>query len=341
MKRYDIFLSVVYVVNDNLDKLHNILKKTTQILSPIVADYEIIIVDNLSDKNKSISVLKKLTNDKELPNLQVYVLNKRIEENIASCIGLDKSLGDFVAILNPHLDDISFLPKMLNKANNGLDIVIAYNKNKYIKSFYYKFARKIFDILYKFLNKTIIAQDIYPYRLFSRRVTNHILRDPYPEMILRHLPTNIGFERGEMNYSSEFKSYANTSFLYSVKKGLKFLISTSDAPMRLVSILSVFGAFINIVYSIYILIIALVKTNIAEGWITLSLQQSGMFFLISIFFFILSEYILNMKDSTINEYSNYISQEFSSDIIVRHSKINLKETNLSDSNNTNIKKLEK
>ena len=82
------------MVNNNLDKLHKILKKTAQILFPIVADYEIIIVDNLSDKNKSISVLKKLTNDKELPNLQVYALNKRIDENIASGIGLDKSLGD-------------------------------------------------------------------------------------------------------------------------------------------------------------------------------------------------------------------------------------------------------
>ena len=265
-----------------------------------------------------------------------------MKKNIASCIGLDKSLGDFVAVLNPLLDDISFLPKMLDKAINSLDIVIAYNKNKYIKSFFYRFARKTFDFLYKLLNKTIITKDIFPYRLFSRRVTNHILQDPYPEMILRHLPANIGFERGEMNYSSEFKLYANTSFLYSVKKGLKFLVSTSDAPMRLVSTLAVFGAFINIVYSIYVLIIALVKKNVVgEGWITLSLQQSGMFFLISVFFFILSEYILNMKDSTKNEYSNYINQEFSSDIIARHSKINLKETNLSDSNNTNIKKLEK
>ena len=122
---------------------------------------------------------------------------------------------------------------------------------------------------------------------------------------------------------------------------MKFLISTSDAPMRIVSTLAVFGALMNIIYSIYILIIALVKTNVAEGWITLSLQQSGMFFLISIFFFILSEYILNMKNSTISEFSKYISKEFNSVIIARHSKINLKEINLTDSNNINNKKLEK
>ena len=121
MKRYDIFLSVVYVINDNLDELYKILKNTVQVLSPIVVDYEIIIIDNATDKNKSVSLLKKLTNDKELPNLQVYVLNKSVEENIATCIGLDKSLGDFVAILNPFFDEISFLPKMLDKAINSFE----------------------------------------------------------------------------------------------------------------------------------------------------------------------------------------------------------------------------
>ena len=339
MKRYDIFLSVIYVLNNDLDQLHKILKNTTQVISPIVADYEIIIIDNVSDKNKSVSLLKKLA--KELNNLQIYVLNKQVEENIAACIGLDKSLGDFVAILNPSVDEISFLPKMLDKAINGLNIVIAYNKNKYIKSFFYRFARKIFDNLYKFLNKTTITKDIFPYRLFSRRITNEILQDPYPEMMLRHLPTSMGYEIGEMNYSSEFKSTLGTNFLYSVRKGLKFLISTSDSPMRIVSMLAVFGAIMNILYSIYILIIALLKPlgDVPQGWVTISLQQTGMFLLFSIFFFILSEYILNMKHFTIKEYSKHIRQEFGSDIITRHSKINLKETNLTDSNNTNIKKL--
>ena len=59
MKRYDIFLSVIYVFSDNLDQLHKILKNTIQVISPIVADYEIIIIDNVSDKNKSVSLLKK------------------------------------------------------------------------------------------------------------------------------------------------------------------------------------------------------------------------------------------------------------------------------------------
>ena len=338
--RYDVFLSVIYVLNDDLDRLQKILTTTVQTLSQTVTDYEIVVVDNMSDKSKSISLLKELTNDKNFPNLQVYILNKRIDENIASCIGLDKSLGDFVTLLNPFLDDISFIPTMLDEAKKNFDIVIAYNKNKHIKSFFYRVARKGFDFLYKLLNKESIAVDIYPYRLFSRRVTNQILQDQFPEMILRHLPTSIGYTRKELNYNSKFKVSPNINFLHSVKKGIKFLISFSGAPMRVVSILSIFGALMNVFYSIYILIIAFAKTEIAEGWITLSLQQSGMFFLISIFFFILSEYILEMKGLKKNEHSNYISQEFGSSVILRHNKINLKENDSPPSDNLNNNKIE-
>ena len=340
MNRYDVFLSVIYVLNGDLDHLQKTLTTTVQTLSQTVTDYEIVVVDNMTDKSKSILLLKKLTNDKNFPNLQVYILNKRIDENIASCIGLDKSLGDFVAILNPSLDDISFMPAMLDEAKKNFDIVIAYNKNKYIKSFFYRVARKGFNFLYRLLNKESIAEDIYPYRLFSRRVTNQILQNQYPEMILRHLPTSIGYTRKELNYSSEFETSPNINFLYSVKKGIKFLISTSGAPMRVVSILSIFGALMNVFYSIYILIIAFAKTEIAEGWITLSLQQSGMFFLISIFFFILSEYILEMKGLKKNEHTNYISQEFGSSVILRHNKINLKENDSPPSDNLNNNKIE-
>ena len=179
MNRYDVFLSVIYVLNGDLDHLQKTLTTTVQTLSQTVTDYEIVVVDNMTDKSKSILLLKKLTNDKNFPNLQVYILNKRIDENIASCIGLDKSLGDFVAILNPSLDDISFMPAMLDEAKKNFDIVIAYNKNKYIKSFFYRVARKGFNFLYRLLNKESIAEDIYPYRLFSRRVTNQILQNQY------------------------------------------------------------------------------------------------------------------------------------------------------------------
>ena len=142
MNRYDVFLSVIYVLNGDLDHLQKNLTTTVQTLSQTVTDYEIVVVDNMTDKSKSILLLKKLTNDKNFPNLQVYILNKRIDENIASCIGLDKSLGDFVAILNPSLDDISFMPAMLDEAKKILILLLHIIRTNILKAFFIELQEK-------------------------------------------------------------------------------------------------------------------------------------------------------------------------------------------------------
>jgi hypothetical protein len=93
----------------------------------------------------------------------------------------------------------------------------------------------------------------------------------------------------------------------------------------LISLLSIFGAAINVIYSIYVVIIAILKTNVAEGWLTLSLQQSGMFFLISLFFLILSEYILKINIGSENNLSEDVVEEFNSKIKSQKESINIKE----------------
>ncbi len=62
--------------------------------------------------------------------------------------------------------------------------------------------------------------------------------------------------------------------------------------MRMVTSLSLFGAVANVLYSIYVVGISLFKVDVEPGWVSLSLQQSGMFFLISLVLLVLGEYIL-------------------------------------------------
>ncbi|MFD1693386.1 hypothetical protein ACFSHR_23830 [Azotobacter chroococcum] len=93
--------------------------------------------------------------------------------------------------------------------------------------------------------------------------------------------------------------------------------------MRLVTSLSLFGAIANLVYSVYVLAIGLLKTDIAPGWISLSLQQSGMFFLISLVLLVLGEYILHMASLSNEGPLYHIGQEFTSARMTRHEKLNI------------------
>lgn len=76
-------------------------------------------------------------------------------------------------------------------------------------------------------------------------------------------------------------------------------------------------------YSIYVVAIAFLKTDVAPGWVSMSLQQSGMFFLISLVLLVLGEYILNMV-SLQNEGPLYhVGQEFTSARMTRREKLNI------------------
>ena len=110
-----VFLSVVLVLRNESAGIETTLREVGAVIGRLVSDYEIIVVDNASD-DTSIAVLKKLTAEDGLPNLQVYALTKEVDSDTAAWVGLENALGDFVAVLEPASDDVNFLENMLDHA---------------------------------------------------------------------------------------------------------------------------------------------------------------------------------------------------------------------------------
>jgi TRAP-type mannitol/chloroaromatic compound transport system permease large subunit len=84
-----------------------------------------------------------------------------------------------------------------------------------------------------------------------------------------------------------------------------------------------FGAAANLIYSIYVIAVGLLKSDVAPGWVTLSLQQSGMFFLLSLVLLVLGEYILQVATRTNEGPAYHVAQEFTSAIMTRREKLNI------------------
>ena len=324
MPFFPVFLSVVFVVRDQSSNIEQTLLDAAATISPMVSDYELIVVANAPDE-KSLSVLKRLTGDDGLPNLQIYVLMKEVDTDTASWVGMENALGDFVAVANPISDDISFLPEMLDRAVSGADVVFASNQLETTQSLPYRMAFGVFNTLYKWFNGIHLATEAPQYRLLSKRVVNFILQHPQPAMTYRHLPATGGFTRANLTYSAAPKASQRKRLGESVDRGMRLLVSTTRMPMRLVTTLSLFGAVSNLFYSGYVIAIFILKRDVAPGWVTLSLQQSGMFFLISLVLMVLGEYILQMARLS-NEGPLYnVAQEFSSSRMTRREKLNVEE----------------
>ena len=200
MAFFPCFLSVVFVVRNESERIESILFEATSVIASIVSDYELIIVDNASNDD-SISVMKRLTGEDGFANLQVYALTKEVDVDTASWVGLENALGDFVAVIDPMIDDINFLPEMLKKAIGGADVVFVSNEQKPVQSLAYRVAFAVFHMLYHWFNGIHLAKEAPQYRILSKRVINFILQHPKPAMTYRHLPATGGFARAHLSYS--------------------------------------------------------------------------------------------------------------------------------------------
>jgi glycosyltransferase involved in cell wall biosynthesis len=322
MMVFPVFLSVVLVVRNQAEKIASIAADTAAGIASLVSDYEIVIVDNASEDG-SVLALKQLAGVDGLPNLQVYALTKEVDTDTASWVGLENALGDFVVVIDPLADDIAFLPTMLDRAVSGADVVFAENQQKGTQSLMYRFAYSVFNKLYQRFNGIHLAKEAPGYRVLSKRVVNFILQHSQPAMTYRHLPASGGFARANLSYSAVPKAVQSKRLNESIDRGMRLLTATTRAPMRLVTTLSLFGAAANVLYSIYVVAVGILKPDVAPGWVSMSLQQSGMFFLISLVLLVLGEYILQMVSLSNEGPLYHVGQEFTSARMTRREKLNI------------------
>lgn len=324
MDAYPIFLSVVVVVRNRSAQLEPMLAAVARCIAPIVSDYELVVVDNASDDD-SVSVLRRLTAEDGLPNLQVYALTKEVDGDTATWAGLENALGDFVAVIDPYVDDLGFLPKMLDRILGGADAVFARNVQQAAQSPAYRAVSAVFNGLYRRLSGVHLAREAPRYRVLSKRILTFIMQHAQPAISYRHLPASGGFARVNMEYSAPPRTDRGKRLGDSIDLGLRLLVSTTRAPMRLVTSLSLFGAGANLIYSVYVVLIGLFKQNVEPGWVSLSLQQSGMFFLISLVLLVLGEYIIEMVSLSHGGPLYHVGQEFTSMRMTRRERLNVEE----------------
>lgn len=311
MEKKPLFLSVVFVLRNREADLKFLLARATTTIAGLASEYEVIVVDNASD-DRSVELLKELTTIDQLPNLQVYALSKPVADDIAAWAGLENCLGDFAVVIDLSESDESWVKPLLSAGAHGKDIVYGSFASIPKRGVAYTTALTLFKRTYQSLTGIRLTSNTSRSKMLSRNAINFVLRHPQPALTYANLKANPGFSTAVIDVPEPAAPVIGASFVNDVQRAVRLLVSTTEAPMRLVTSLSLFGAVANLAYSVYVLVIAMTKSDVAPGWASLSLQQSGMFFLISLVLLILGEYILHMA-SLSNEGPRYhVSQEFGS-----------------------------
>lgn len=318
---HEIFLSIVVVAENQRDVLEEVLAEASDVAREWATDHEIVVVDNGSTDD-SVELLRSLCGEGGIPNLQVYRLAKKVEIDIAAWAGVENALGDYVAVVDPAEGDIQALPKLLAAAAEGADVVFGISKKPTRKSLLYRILRGVFGLAAERLLGIDPNKEMPFFRVLSRTVVNYMIQHQASGLAYRWLPAISGFRKVSVLYDRS-PLLRQPSLLGDIDRGVRVLVSSTFGPMRLVTLLCAFGAIANVIYSLYVVAIALFKEDVSPGWVTLSLQQSGMFFLLSLVLLVLGEYVLHMAKLAANAPSYYVIDEFASAQITRQKRLNV------------------
>lgn len=316
-------LSVVFSVQNEAGIIPDIIARIERITSSLASDYEIVIVDNGSTDQTS-TILQQLTSESGEANLQVYTLADRVDDLTARWVGVENALGDIVISIDPRHGDIDHLELLAREAANGNDIV---------------FTRRTFPRGRRILPRTLVYKafgvatkvstgldlDSYSTSLIaiSRKVVNYMLQFPDPQIKFRNLPSTTGFRRTSITIPQWRSNGKDIKLRESLSRGIQLVTSSSEHPLRLTTSLSAFGAFASFAYSVYVVLIWAFKEDVAPGWVSLSMQQSGMFFLISLVLLVLSEYVLEISRKANSGPAYYIANELTSAKLTRKERLNV------------------
>ena len=319
----DILISVVMAVSESDDGFADLIRDLRIMLEAKARDYEIVLIDNATHDG-TMATIEQLVD--EVPNIQVYSLARACDRDIAVLAGIDNTIGDYVITLLPSRDQVSALPQMLDLAMAGAEVVFGRSEaDAAAQGWLYRAMTKAFFGLYYRVTGIMIPPEGSQLRLLSRRVVNYLLQSEPSHIMLQALPAMSAFKSRTVDYamSSRGRMQQRRSLGSGMHKALSLVLSTTAFPARMLSVIAMTAGLLNLLYAVYVIAIALFKTGVAEGWTTLSLQISGMFFLVSMILALLSEYIVRIFEGSFRRPLYMVAREMSSAVLSRQQRLNI------------------
>ncbi|MBO4636346.1 MAG: glycosyltransferase family 2 protein [Clostridiales bacterium] len=222
-------------------------------------DFEFIFIDDGS-KDRTKEVIKGLAEkDKDV---RYVVFSRNFGKESAMYAGLQKSKGDYVAILDADMQDPpSLIPSMIRSLENDeADIVAARRVNREgepkIRSF---FAR----MFYRLINRMIeveIADGARDFRLMRRCVVDAILELSERQRFSKGIFAWVGFRTKWIAHQNVERVAGETkwSFWKLFKYAIDGIVSFTVAPLRLATYCGFASAFAGFTYMLYYFIRAII-----------------------------------------------------------------------------------
>lgn len=309
-KKQDIFVSVVVTPRRYIDNPTAYCRTLSNNLMDRYTNFEIIFIDNNLDAEYILPLISLLD---KLPCMRLVRLTRSYSYDTALMAGIEAAIGDYVVLTDPCLDPIEDIHEVVS-LNKMYDIVQGaadiperkmLDSSRWRKLFYW-YNRKYLDI-------DVPVQATYFISL-SRRALRAVAASSQHEVHIRQILKTVGYSYIKYTYKTKEDPTRTTSLRTGVTEALSIVGSHSTHPLRVMSAVGITVSAVNLVYALYVVIVAIFKKDVAAGWTTMSLQLSAMFFVLFLFMAILSEYVGKLLSETRHDQRYLVMEEMTSTV---------------------------
>jgi dolichol-phosphate mannosyltransferase len=315
MEKTDILVSVVAILHNEAALLAAFLEQLYLVLDSHYTNFEILLVDNGSSDSTAKTVRLLLDRWKCVRYLR---LSRRTDEEIALAAGLDAAIGDYVVTLHADFDPPGELIPMVSLCMAGNDLVLGVDRVPQKPGLLYRALRQSFVALARRLIELDLVTGTTGYRALSRQAVNALVKIRQRRRYFAFLTTDIGLTTSIHPYRRMSRSgeQPRHSLSRALRIGLSVLVHNSITPLRMVSVVSICGGLLSLVYSLYVVGVYLLKPDVMPGWTTLSLQVSGMFTLVFLMLGLVGEYLGRLLEETSDRPLYHMRDEQTSSIML-------------------------
>ena len=262
-------ISIIVPVLNESNNIKPFLLRTEKVLHKIGKHYEIIFALDPSTDDTEAIILSEIKRNK---NIRLLIFSRIFGQPAATMAGISNCKGSYCVIMDVDLQDPpELIENLYNKVISGYEVVYAKRKSRKGETFLKKIISSAAYYLINKFSDVHIPRDTGDYRIFSRKVINHLLELSESHGFLRGLVAYIGFNQSFVEYDRE-ERFAGKSkynkFFGSFKIGFNGLIGFSSKPLFLMSISGFIIAFLSFLLGIWYIFQKISDFNLTPGLTT-------------------------------------------------------------------------
>lgn len=229
-------------------------------------DIEIVFVnDGSSDKTENIISALSLADEK----IKVINFTRNFGKEPALFAGLEASSGDVIIPIDVDLQDpIDVIPLLLNKWENGAEVVLAKRIDRQSDG---RIKRKTAEWFYRIHNKIskpAIEENVGDFRLMSREVVDNIKLLPERNLFMKGILSWVGGKVDIVEYSRAQRVAGSSKFngwkLWNL--AIEGITSFSTFPLRVWAYIGFFVATLSFIYGAWMILDKLIWGNPVPGY---------------------------------------------------------------------------